>query len=205
MAGDLTLAQAEAALGEPAARWEMRCYEIASRLVHARAVEGKAVYGHWRGPVHPAAPFTSVVVVRHGWINLPDGRICDPTRWVFEQVRPYIYTGPNDHYDEGGDVLRRLVERPAPERNYLNPAERTYDLRLPDDVEWWLPGSSAAKGLRLPRKSWEQCHWLATLSRATLGEHAPFVYTALIEAGLAALIPLDNLRAVLPEKARRNT
>ena len=86
MAGDLTLAQAEAALGEPAARWEMRCYEIASRLVHARAVEGKAVYGHWRGPVHPAAPFTSVVVVRHGWINLPDGRICDPTRWVFEQV-----------------------------------------------------------------------------------------------------------------------
>lgn len=34
---------------------------------------------------------------RHGWVELEDGCVLDPTRWVFEHVEPYIYVGdPSD-------------------------------------------------------------------------------------------------------------
>ncbi len=45
------LKEAEIAIGIPAARWEGRCFEIASELVAAGVVKGVAVYGHWNGPI----------------------------------------------------------------------------------------------------------------------------------------------------------
>jgi len=98
-----TLEACERALNEPASAWLARCYEISCKIVEAKLVDGDAVYGHWVGNVAPGSHFagrTSTGFVRHGWILLKDGRVLDPTRWVFEDVEPYLYVGePPDHWN----------------------------------------------------------------------------------------------------------
>lgn len=107
----LTLAEAEAIIGEPAHEWASRCFEIASKL--ATAVGGVAVYGAWDGPVSPGTPFYGRPLVNHGWVLLDSGEVFDPTRWVFEGLRPYLYEGPEDYYDEGANRRRKSFGRPS--------------------------------------------------------------------------------------------
>lgn len=99
-----TLAECETAIGEPANAWAGRCYEISCKIVKAGLIDGgEAVYGHWVGPVHPESRFANrrgLPFVLHGWIQLEDGCVIDPTRWVFEHVEPYLYVGePPDHWN----------------------------------------------------------------------------------------------------------
>jgi hypothetical protein len=97
-----TLAECEKALGEKANTWVARCYEISRRIVKTGLVKGEAVYGHWLGPVHPRSHFANrrdkLPFIQHGWILLDDAHVLDPTRWVFEAKKPYLYTGtvPDD-------------------------------------------------------------------------------------------------------------
>jgi hypothetical protein len=95
-----TLAEAEAAIGEPAAQWVSRCYEISYKLVERGLVNGRAVYGHFLGPVAPDTHFykrsQALPFIAHGWVELEDGRILDPTRWVFEGAQPYLYVGEDN-------------------------------------------------------------------------------------------------------------
>lgn len=97
-----TLAECEKAIGEPASAWVSRCYEISCKIVEAKLVRGEAVYGHWTGPVHKDSHFAryaSAPFIRHGWILLEDGRVLDPTRWVFEAAEPYLFVAePPDHW-----------------------------------------------------------------------------------------------------------
>ncbi len=97
-----TLAQCEKAVGEPASAWVARCYEISFKIVAKGLVDGEAVYGHWLGDIAPGSHFADrkrLGFVSHGWILLKDGRVLDPTRWVFENVAPYLYVGePPDHW-----------------------------------------------------------------------------------------------------------
>lgn len=98
-----TLAECEKALGEKAETWVARCYEISYRIVAAGLVDGEAVYGHWLGDVAPRSHFADrghrLAFIPHGWILLKDGRVLDPTRWVFEDVAPYLYIGEEpDHW-----------------------------------------------------------------------------------------------------------
>lgn len=98
-----TLEECERALGEKAKAWVARCYEISYRIVAAGLVDGEAVYGHWTGDLAPGSYFArlkrGIPFVPHGWIQLKDGRVLDPTRWVFEDVAPYLYVGePPDHW-----------------------------------------------------------------------------------------------------------
>lgn len=97
-----TLKACEKTLGEKAETWIARCYEISCRIVEAGLVKGEAVYGHWLGPVHHRSHFAerskSLPFIQHGWIRLEDGTVLDPTRWVFEARKPYLYEGvePDD-------------------------------------------------------------------------------------------------------------
>jgi hypothetical protein len=98
-----TLAECEKVLGEKAEKWVARCYEISCRIVAAGLVDGVAVYGHWTGDVASGSYFATrsarLPFVNHGWILLKDGRVLDPTRWVFENVAPYLYIGEEpDHW-----------------------------------------------------------------------------------------------------------
>jgi hypothetical protein len=84
------------AIGIPLATWPGNCYGIACAVVEAGLVDGTAVYGHWLGPVAPSGHFgarSGHAFVQHGWIVTPDDEVIDPTRWVFEDVAPYIFVG----------------------------------------------------------------------------------------------------------------
>jgi hypothetical protein len=83
---------------EDTERWKGQCLKVASWMVTEGVVEGRHVQGSWCGEVAAADRdrFDAAAVERrrvgHVWIVLDaDGRIMDPTRWVFEGVAPYIY------------------------------------------------------------------------------------------------------------------
>lgn len=193
-----TLAEAEAAIGEPAVQWVSRCYEIAYKLVE-RLVPGRAVYGHYLGPVLPSSPFYArhhaCSFTGHGWVSLPDGRVLDPTRWVFEAQEPYLHLGwPGEgeslEYDEGGNKWRERNLTPPPA---FDPSAKRVELRLSEaaaDHTYRLLGGSPAVTI-------EQLLWLANLPLERLGDQAKDVFTAIVEAGHPGFLPIDNRRRVL--------
>lgn len=201
------LSECEERIGVPAERWVARCYEIASRIVEAGLVEGRVVYGHWLGPIDPKSVFGSKRAAgfcQHGWVILSDGRIFDPTRWVFEGKAPYLYAGPNDHYDEGGNQLREKFRGPPP---VFDPDERQVvftptDLSAPvwAFVEDLLGLLRQFRGPEPPEPgavTFRQLHWLATCPPNRLGVHARPVFEAIARKGCRAFIPIDNRLAVL--------
>jgi len=200
-----TLQQAEKVIGEPAPKWIARCFEIAFKLVDRGLVEGVAVYGHWLGPVAPKTHFSGRQVlgfVQHGWVLLPDGRVLDPTRWGFEGVAPYLYVGPSDYYDEGGNRFRmsRLGSPPV-----FDPDEETVELDqyvLSDGAAWTFVENllglndsfhMADEPGTITR---EQLFWLANVDPRKLGGHAKAIYAAIEKLDEIALIPIDNRLAV---------
>ncbi len=205
-AGELTLERAEFEIGIPVQEWEGDCYAIASRIVFDCGLAGRAVYGHWTGPVSPAgfwADRAGLPFQRHGWIALSehegDDRVLDPTRWSFEAADPYLYLGPPDAYDLGGNVFRHQNERPCPPvGSWQMPrqAKRRWRLRLQPDEASYVRALSEHR-IDPTRIDLGQLHWLANLSLITLGEMAEPILAAIVEAGHSAHIPLDNRLAVL--------
>jgi hypothetical protein len=90
---ELTVKAVEKAIRMPVRNWHGNCYAIACQIIKKKLVKGRAIYGHYKGPVAHTGywkdqrdrPFQ-----RHGWIKLADDRILDPTRWSFEDKEPYI-------------------------------------------------------------------------------------------------------------------
>lgn len=197
----LTLKQVEQTLGEKAAAWKGRCFEIAYAIVKAGLVKGRAVYGHWRGPVSPRSMFyksSGMGFVQHGWVLLEDGSVIDPTRWAFEGKRPYIYIGASDHYDEGGNVWRSQQAGPPPVYEELDEC-RDVGSDIMDSPTWTF----VEKLLRIDITYQEpgvltvdQLRWLAHVPPSTLGLHAKAVYAALEKLNMSAFIPIDNQRMV---------
>jgi hypothetical protein len=89
----LTIAEVERAIGLKTSEWHGNCYSIACSILRAGLVEGRPAYGHYLGPVASTGYWASrrgSKFQRHGWIVLNDGRILDPTRWSFEDKKPYL-------------------------------------------------------------------------------------------------------------------
>jgi hypothetical protein len=168
-----------------------------------------AVYGHYLGPVAPGTLFSGRHgFVQHGWVELADGRVLDPTRWAFEGVEPYLYVGVRDHYDEGGNQLRRQLQGEAP----MFDTERVVNItpRMLPTAAWkWmeeilsLQGHLADEGYEPGDVSFMQLVWIANLDPRTMGcdgEHAVDIYAMLDKLNQSALIPLDN--QLMVEKGR---
>lgn len=183
----LAVPDVERAIMVPVKRWRGHCWEIAALMVQHRVIEGATRYGHWVGPVAKKSMFYARPIVHHGWIELPDGRVCDPTRFEFEQVAPYIYLGRADHYDAGGNIYRLATERPVPAPA---PDEaRQFALDLTDQARAHVTLLLSWPG---PSYSFGQLFWLANLALCRLHPHALDIFTAIRGAGQAALIPRDN-------------
>lgn len=197
------ICEVEKAIGTKAAQWKARCFEISSHIVESGLVPGRAVYGHYRGPVSARSMFyaaSKIGFVRHGWISTPGGRIVDPTRWVFEHTRPYLYEGPQSpEYDEGGNVFRATLLRPPP------PCEGKL-VELAVSSELWrvvahLLGDTA--GQLRGVVSVEQLLWIANLPLGVLGAEARAIYRMIDRADQRAFIPIDNWRAIFPKTIHR--
>lgn len=95
------------AIGVPLADWPGNCYVISRAVLDRALVSGVARGGQWVGRIAPGSYFHHKLTdggrrlavmprgIRHGWVELDDGRVLDPTRWVFEGASPYVYVGPN--------------------------------------------------------------------------------------------------------------
>ncbi len=207
----LTVRDAERAIGERSVRWHGRCYEIASALVICKAVKGKAVYGHWVGPIAATGYWKDrrgMPFVHHGWVKLPDGRVLDPTRWSFEDVKPYLYLGPPDHYDEGGNQIRAamMANRPPPPFRtggkdiYERRWRSVMELELKTEViDFLMEKLGQPKGITR-----EMMFWVANLPPDWLEPYTKEIYKELVRQDQGPWIPTDNRRMVLGYHDDRN-
>lgn len=185
----------------PTNNWVGQCFGIASEAVRHKLVPkgSVAVYGHWLGPIHDDSIFGGRSFTQHGWVNLPDGTICDPTRWVFEHVAPYIYFGPSDHYDEGGNQIRSGLLGDAPRYN-LNEKQFEITKRMLPTSAWHfieeildlVNTPEIPIGVICAR----QLHWIANQPPSVLGNYALPIYEMLDGMKLRALVPYDNWHMV---------
>lgn len=184
MHNNMNVKEVEKAIGTPVQEWKENCYAISCAIVKAGLVNGFAVYGHYVGPVaKKRLPFE-----RHGWVLLKDGRVLDPTRWVFENVPPYIYIGLNNgDYDEGGNAWASENERPCP----LEASERNVTLTLEPAAQAYVEKlmNRPLDGIGMP-----QVFWLANLAYDRLGPFVEEIYRALEKAGHKAFVSIDNWR-----------
>lgn len=185
----------------PTVTWPGHCARISHAALKC-GVRGRSVHGMWNGPVHKDSIFAGKPFSQHEWIKLPDGQVCDPTRWVFEGKKPYIYVGPSDYYDEGANALRAMIRLPAPKWD-------------PEEEQFYFDGSSECwnfieRKLGLDREvvndDYEPGHidrsqlfWLANAGYEELGEHVREIYEFLDSKGLEAAVPIDNWRRMEAE------
>ena len=113
----------------------------------------------------------------------------DPTRFAFEMVAPYIYTGENDHYDRGGNVLRAsMIGEPPDDPDDGSPP---LPLAVPEETAaliFAMTGWHDLSGLASI-----QVWWLAHVSPEVYGEeHAAAIFSAIAAAGAKAHVPIDN-------------
>jgi hypothetical protein len=189
-----------------AAAWVGRCYEIAAKLLAQNDIEGSVLegrfpkgtrlcYGHYLGERTPAGLYPNhygVPFAQHGWLELPDGRIFDPTGWAFYSSEPAIYVGPADDYDEGGNSWRKRNLSPP---LGWDPAAKSVELGLTTNIGTWLQaeyGTPEPDGVL----SVDQAFHLANRHPDELPD-VEAIYRALVNANLAGLIPLDNRRKYL--------
>lgn len=84
----------------PLKNWAGNCYGVAEAIVKSGLVRGTPVYGMWTGRIATTSIFANRIKLgftHHGWITLPNGKVMDPTRWVFEDVKPYIFVGEKEY------------------------------------------------------------------------------------------------------------
>jgi len=201
----LTIEQVETAIDIRTGNWRGNCYAIACAIVKAKLVKGRPAYGHYTGPVSKKGYFgnrAGLPFNRHGWILLDDGRIMDPTRWVFENVKPYLYIVRQDNnnddneYDEGGQTLaEQLHPKELPPYDCDSKITLKVDLSRAAELHIKKLGGQSL-GTRV---TVEQAHWIATTSVRELGIHAKEIYKWLIKKKQRALIPIDSQTMVLGE------
>lgn len=183
----------------PAEEWKGACFAIATQFVEQKIVQGIAIYGHWTGPIAKGTMFDRgwSGFCRHGWVLLPDGRIVDPTRWVFEGCEPYVYVGPADHYDEGGNQLRSAIRCAPPPYDASDGRFVHFASSDMPAITWNFISNFFILPLKNPdykpgTLAIRQVLWLANLSPEELGGHAKIIYQALRKHKLIAFVPKDN-------------
>jgi hypothetical protein len=181
--------------------WAGKCYQLACCLVKHKIVAGTAVYGHWRGPIKKGSMFDrGVPFAQHGWVKRGNRYrgIIDPTRWVFEGNRPYIYIGPDDHYDEGGNRFREATHGEAP--SYV-PGTSSVRMEGISDGAWMyvqnlLLRSGASSTNPIPILSIAQLFWIGNQPPHLFEDYAVEIYQTYERIGRRAVIPIDNWRMV---------
>ena len=188
-----TLHDVEKAIKIKAPEWAGRCFEIAQKVVASGIVIGTPRYGMYWGHIsEKCARFCNRAFTHHGWIERPDRTIVDPTRWVFENWKPMIWSGWSRDYDVGGSRL--YAADPLPE---VTAREKEVKLRL-------SPGARAVVDQVLGKPKWitfRLIYWLAHRDPDILGPEAREIYQAIDEAGESVLIPIDFRTKVLGKEA----
>lgn len=180
--------------GWPSTQWPDNCHEVARAVKAAGLIEGESRYGLYHGPIAPTSEFGGRRFSRHGWIELEDGGIFDPTRWVFEDVNPYLFLCSGDapeveEYDVGASRIIGSTNSDPPE--FSGESFPKKHPQFPTEVEDFLQSTfQTTEPCRM------QLFWLVNQSPESLGELAEPIYQAFVDVGLKALIPMDFRQVV---------
>lgn len=191
----------EQAINWTAEEWAGQCYAVSCAIVESGIVEGKVRYGHYLGKVHPDSMFSrqsKAGFVQHGWIELEDGSVVDPTRWVFECREPYIYHGPSDDYDVGGSSFReKMREQQGPP--IFSPTDQTVDLKGVSDRVLRIIRLLCKDSRQSTVFSTKQLFWLANATPIILGGVAQELYVELDIRGYGSFIPIDYWNLIMED------
>ena len=165
----ITIEQLEKEFGLPIKKWAGKCYQVACAA--AKLIKGaEPIYGHF----------------------------LDPTRWVFEGAKPYLYHGPNDCYDEGGNALRMALMGGPPE---FDPDEDIINIKphMLATKAWvfveerlGLEDALMYEGYEPGDITKEQLFWLANQDPRKLHGHARAIYAMLEGLDMKGFVPIDN-------------
>jgi len=164
------------------------CYAVSVVMAKMIGDGARAIYGKYHG-TNVECPGS--LFHRHGWVEYKDS-IFDPTRWVFEGKKPYMWIGPNDskEYDEGG---WRMMDQPG-----LRTEQPEREQGKLVFVDWKTPGlplflSSLFDDDRIcTHMTPMEFHYIAHVSPKHLGYYAIEVYEKMRELKLGVMIPMDN-------------
>jgi hypothetical protein len=200
------------AIEHPTSHWPGQCYSVAQAALEAYLFPDCILrYGHYYGPVHERChtfnrrrPFQ-----RHAWLERPDTLVVDLTRWVFEALPPYIYTGPGAEYDAGGRRMSESINGKFEDRDPGGPFVNLEMLPTPVMVLRALTNHGGGNKHRFTC-SVDQLCWIANLDPFLLEASVQEIYNAIRNAGHKALIPFDHWEAIMvndrpytPEKPKR--
>jgi len=171
--------------------WPGRCHEIACAVLEHCLIPGIDRYGLYHGYINPNSIFGNRSFTAHGWIELEDDSILDPTRWVFECEEPYVYHGTYDdgEYDIGGNDLKTSIRNPFPQDQ--RDAE-CYN--VPDMISMGLEHVIGNNPTSVNR---DQLFWLANCHPDVLGYIAKPLYNWIDESNMKCYIPIDNWKMVM--------
>lgn len=179
----------------PTENWKGNCYGVAVNCVEKGVVKGKVRYGHYKGYISPNSLFAyriGLPLGHHAWIELPNGQIYDPTRWVFENKKPYIYIGNNNGEYSVGE--RFFKTPPPPFNKSAKLITVNFDLNTMNFVKTLLKDDRMENSDTF---TINQIVWLANESVSTLGEFAKPIYKELERLSLGAFVPIDNWNLVM--------
>jgi len=198
-AGDINKVAKKIAV--PTKEWAGNCYSIADMILKAGYIpDGKLRYGLWLGPVARGTMFQGRKIIHHGWIEYDDTSfgctvIVDPTRWVFEAKKPYIYQAPDfdGYYDRGGNTLLMgtMVGRKPPRNDGSK-----QQIPVPKDkvgaIIRQLLGDYEGDTI-----CWKQAGHIANQPLQFLGGEEKAIFTWLAKHGQKVLVPIDNWNYVM--------
>lgn len=189
-------------IGLPIEEWKGNCYGVSTKIVQAGFYDGEPAYGHYYGPIAESGYFgaqANCPFVRHGWIELdnPDEgkEIVDPTRWCFENAEPYIYHGPDDEYDRGGQRMRERTHEPPPD----DPDGDRIQLNLDHEVLIYVI-TLLEDDVQRDTFYRDELMWLANAPISLLEPHAEEIYREYKDQDIQYMIPIDHRHQVLPEE-----
>lgn len=177
-------------IGQPLADWPGNCMAVAAACYTKGLVpkRSRVCYGLYYGEIHPKSRFAGRGLCHHAWIELPDGRIYDPTQWPFTCADPHIWIGHGRHpfYDLGGSRQWKHVPPPSAKlpSTFKLSASKVSRLRR------WFPV------LQPDGPDQGQWYWLAHRHPDVLGEDTKWIYRELAKHELSALVPIDFRRYV---------
>lgn len=186
-------------IGVSLEEWKGNCYGIATLCVEKGAVKGKARYGQFHGKISQDGYFAGRDISQHGWVEMDKGIIFDPTRWVFENVEPYIYIGTNDNgdYDMGANRLKKAMglRKEIPQFNSTDKkVELKTDAKTLKFIQELLGDERKSNVFTLKQMLWLSGTPPESIGGKPMGKK---IYEALIGAELKGFIPIDNYEYIM--------
>lgn len=168
-----------------------KCFAVATvleRMLKEKGIKGaRAVYGMWEGR---CVEKRQTGHYRHGWVVIDKKTIIDPTRWVFDSVKPQVYKGSvakNKEYDEGAVKFRASTyNRPFPK---FDKNQNVKEFHWSQEVKDLFKTLTNQDGTKM---SMSQILWCCNLPFSTYGDELiNEVYTEFEKSGFTSFIPFD--------------